>query len=254
MTADEKSPIKKMPIKEFRLDRMADNAKVVCIGKPASGKSTLIRDIIKAYAHKYPVAKVISGTEENNHFYSDMFHSLFISSEFDEEELERFVKRQKLAKQTCNNPNALLILDDCSDDPKYLSRPLIQKYFKNGRHWDMMLILALQYGMDIKPVIKNNVDYTFIFRDPSIKNREKLFEHYAGIIGDYKDFCDIMDELANDYTAIVINNRTQSNDIHDCVFYYKAKIHKDDFKVGCAQFRQWGEQRYNKNHANEAVY
>jgi hypothetical protein len=102
-------------IHEFPLDEMKPNSKIVIIGKPATGKSTVIRDIVKAFRHEFPVAKVFSGTEENNHFYAQMFPELFIHSEYSEAEMENFAKRQKLAmRNNPDNPKGLLIVDDCS--------------------------------------------------------------------------------------------------------------------------------------------
>ncbi len=240
-------------IHEFPLHEMEPNSKIVIIGKPATGKSTLIRDIVKAYSHVFPVAKVFSGTEENNHFYSEIFPELYIHSEYDEKEMENFAKRQKLAmRNNPNNPKGLLIVDDCSDDPKFFHRPLFQKFYKNGRQWEMMFILALQYGMDIRPVIRTNIDYVFIFREPNERNRKALYENYAGIIGNYSDFCDVMDQLTEDYTAVVIDNRKQSNDISECVKYYKARMH-DDFKFGSQEFCQWAEQRYNTQYVPPVI-
>lgn len=241
-------------IHEFPLDEMKPNSKIVIIGKPATGKSTVIRDIVKAYRHTFPVAKVFSGTEENNHFYSQMFPELFIHSEYSEKEMEDFARRQKLAmRNNQENPKGLLIVDDCSDDPKFFHRPLFQKFYKNGRQWEMMFILALQYGMDIRPVIRTNIDYVFLFREPNERNRKALHENYAGITGSYQDFCDLMDQLTEDYTAIVIDNRKQSNDLSECVFYYKARIHDDDFTFGCAEYRQWADQRFNKDYVPPVV-
>lgn len=241
-------------IHEFPLHEMQPNSKIVVIGKPATGKSTLIKDIVKAHRHRFPVAKIFSGTEENNHFYAQTFHELYVYSEYSEEEMENFAKRQKLAmRNNPSNPKGLLIVDDCSDDPKFFHRPLFQKFFKNGRQWEMMFILALQYGMDIRPVIRTNIDYVFIFREPNEKNRKSLYENYAGIIGTYNDFCDVMDQLTEDFTALVIDNRKQSNNLSDCVFYYKARLHKDNFKFGCTEYRQWAEQRYNPSYIPPVV-
>jgi hypothetical protein len=241
-------------IHEFPLNSIKYNSKIVIIGKPATGKSVLIRDIVKANRHLFPVAKVFSGTEENNHFYAEMFPELYIFPEYDEKEMENFAKRQKLAmRNNPDNPNGLLIADDVSEDPKFFNRPLFQKFFKNGRQWEMMFILALQYGMDIRPVIRTNIDYVFIFREPNEGNRKKLYSNYAGIIGSYQDFCDIMDQITEDYTALVIDNRKQSNNLSDCVFYYRARMHEDKFVVGCTEYRQWAEQRYNQQYVPAVI-
>ncbi len=240
-------------IHEFLLTSMAPNSKIVVIGKPYTGKSILIRDITKAYRYIFPVAKVMSGTEENNQFYAQMFPDLFIFSEYDEPEMEKFAKRQKLAmRNNPENPKGLLIVDDCSDDPKFFHRPLFQKFYKNGRQWEMMFILALQYGMDIRPVIRTTIDYVFIFREPNERNRKALYVNYAGIIGSYQDFCDVMDQLTEDHTALVIDNREQSNNLSECVYYYKARLH-DDFKFGCSEYRQWAEQRYNTQYVPPVI-
>ena len=73
--------------------------------------------------------------------------------------------------------------------------------------------------MDVKPVIRTNVDGTFILREPSVKNRKSLWENYAGIIPDFSTFCTIMDQITDDYTALYIHNTTQSNKLK----YHKIK-------------------------------
>ena len=81
-----------------------------------------------------------------------------------------------------------LILDDCTDDPRVFNKPLQQALYKKGRHWKMMYILSLQYAMDVKPVIRTNVDGIFILREPLLKNRESLYKNYASIIPDFGTF------------------------------------------------------------------
>ena len=249
-------------IREFPLHKMPWTSKIVIIGKPSTGKSTLIKDIIATYADKFPVARIFSGSEETNHFYEDLFPSIFIETEYEDEKLEDFEKRQKLAmrdkKYNVNpnmNPNALLILDDCSDDPKLLNRPIVQRAYKNGRHWSMMFIMALQYGLDIRPNIRSNIDYIFIFRENNQNSLKKIWENYGGIVGSFNDFCDVMNQITGDYTALVINNRTQSNSPEDCVFFYKARypinINKQD--ICCKEYHKWNEIRYNKNYMFEMM-
>ena len=149
--------------------------------------------------------------------------------------IETFIKRQKIAKEHLRNPWSVLLLDDCTDDPKIFNNPLFQGIFKNSRHWKMMFILALQYPSDIKPVLRSNIDYTFILRESNMRNRKILWENYAGIIPDFHMFCSIMDNITTDYCALVIDNTVQSNDIMECIFYYKPFIPKK-FKFGSKDF------------------
>lgn len=220
-----------------------------------TGKSTIIQDIIASKAHMVPVAQIFSGTEDSNHFYSEKFPSIGVYNKLDEKAVEQFVNRQKIAKQHLSNPWAIQIIDDCTDDPKILARPLFQSYYKNGRHWHMIHILSLQYCLDIKPNIRTNIDYTFILRETNLKNRKSLHENYAGCVDSFQDFCDIMDQVTEDYTALVINNRVQSNKIEDCIFWYKANPNSipPNWKFGHPSAWEFHHQRFDSNFSDPVI-
>jgi len=222
--------------------------KTVIIGKPGTGKTTLITSLLYQKSHIYPAAQVHSGTEDSNGHYRKLFPSTFVFNKFTETAAEEFIKRQKFSKKHLQNPWAVLLLDDCTDDPKSLTKPLIQGIFKNGRHWKMWFILSLQYCLDVKPVIRTNIDGTFILREPSLKNRKSLWENYASIIPDFNMFCEIMDQITDDYTALYVHNATNSNKLSDCIFWYKAKPVPPNFKFGSPDYWLFHEERYDQNY------
>ena len=222
-------------------------SKIVIIGKPCTGKTTLITDLLYHKKHIYPTGLVFSGTEDSNGHYSQIFPSTFVYNKLDNDVLENFIKRQKLARDNIKNPWSVLLLDDCTDDPRIFNDPLFQGLFKNGRHWKMLFILSLQYCLDIKPVIRTNVDGCFILRETNLKNRKSLWENYAGIIPDFNQFCEIMDQITDDYTALYINNTGQSNKIEDCIFWYKAKKVHENFKFGCSQYWNFHIDRFDND-------
>ena len=100
--------------------------------------------------------------------------------------------------------------------------------------------------MDIKPVIRTNVDGVFILRETNLRNRKSLYENYAGIIPDFTMFCAIMDSITTDYTALYIHNATTSNKLEDCLFWYRAKPVPEDFKLGCRDLWKFHRSRYNE--------
>lgn len=218
-----------------------------------TGKTTLISSLLYEKSHIYPSGLIFSGTEDSNHHYSQIFPSTFVYNKYDKEKIKDYIKRQKIAKQHLDNPWSVLLLDDCTDDPKIFNDPLFQGIFKNGRHWKMWFILSLQYCLDVKPVIRTNIDGTFILRETNLRNRKALWENYAGVIPDFTDFCDIMDQLTNDYTALYIHNSTTSNKIEDCIFWYKARPIPPDFRFGSDDFWGFHKKRYNSNYIDPVV-
>ena len=225
-------------------------SKIVIIGKPGTGKTTMITSLLYEKSHIFPVGVVMSGTEDSNGHYGKIFPQSFVFNSLDKDKINEMVNRQKLAKQHLPCPWAILLLDDCTDDPKLFNDPLFQGIFKNGRHWKMWFILSLQYSLDIKPVIRTNVDGTFILRETNMKNRKSLWENYAGVFPDFSMFCDVLDQLTDDYTALYVHNQTTSNKIEDCVFWYKAKPIPPDFKIGCDEYWLYHEERYDKEQDN----
>ena len=108
--------------------------------------------------------------------------------------------------------------------------------------------------MDIKPVIRTNVDGVFILRETNLRNRKSLWENYAGIIPDFSTFCTILDELTSSYSALYIHNQNQSNRMEDCIFWYKAKPVPPEFKLGSKDFWKFHYNRYDSNYTDPFVW
>jgi hypothetical protein len=214
-----------------------------------SGKSSLIKDIIASKAHLIPVAQVYSGTEDSNHAFSSMIPDVCVFNKLDLKGLEQFKLRQKIAKKYLKKPFALQIIDDCTDDPKILKKPIIQDYYKNGRHWNMLHILTLQYCLDIPPAIRNNYDYAFIFKENIISTREKLHKYFGACIQKFSDFNNLLDTITGDYTALVIKNSATATTPEECLFWYKANPDAlpKNWKFGSATAWEFQQDRRDPN-------
>lgn len=240
------------PSTETFREKTQGGAKLVVIGKPGTGKSILIASLFYAKKHIFPVAMVMNGTEESTQFYSDFIPSTFIFNSYDEDQVKKFIQRQKISKMHIKDfPWAFLLLDDCTDEPAIFRKPIQQGLYKRGRHWKMLYILSLQYCMDVRPVIRTNVDGVFILREANLRNRKTMYENYAGIIPSFALFCEILDEITDDYTALYIHNTTKTNNWRDCIFWYKApeKL-PPGFKFGADEYIDFHEQRYNPDYVD----
>jgi hypothetical protein len=207
--------------------------------------TTLVTSLLYQKRFIFPVAMVMSGTEDSNGHYKRIIPSSFVYNKLNEKKIQDFIVRQKIAKKHLPNPWAVLLLDDCTDDPKLFNNSLFQGLYKNGRHWKCLFILSLQYCMDVKPVIRTNVDGVFILRETNLRNRRSLWENYAGVIPEFNMFCEIMDTITDDFTALYIHNATQSNKLEDCVFWYKAPRVPDDFRFGSRDVWKFHRNRFD---------
>jgi hypothetical protein len=218
---------------------------IVLLGKRDTGKSYLVRDILY-YQQDIPIGVVIAGTEEGNGFYGKLVPKLFIHTEYNTVIIENILKRQKQVlkqiqkeqetyKRSTIDPRAFVIMDDCLYDSSWTRDKMMRLLFMNGRHWKIMLVITMQYPLGIQPNLRNNIDYTFILREPYISNRKRIYENYAGMFPTYDSFAQVMDQCTENYECLVINNNAKSNKLHEQVFWYKAEGH-NDFKLGSKDF------------------
>lgn len=220
-------------------------SKIFIIGKPGSGKSTLIKSLFHNKSRIIPVGLAMSGTESETGFYAEFMPSAYIYDEYDPDVLSKAIVRQKGARQHISNPWSIIIVDDCMDEPNVFNRPPQPGLFKNGRHWKMLYIVSLQYSLDVKPAIRSNTDGVFIFRESNVAIRKRLYDNYAGIVPTFKLFEQIMDSITGEHTALYIQNSTTTNDWKECVFYYKAPIIQN-FKFGCEEYRGYSDKIVRK--------
>lgn len=251
-------------IKEFDLNKMhpldandlESGVKIVVIGKPKTGKSTIIEQIMLYKAHICPVSQIFSGTEDTNHFYAPRSTDITVFEKLDTKAVENFIKRQKIARQYLTNPWAMQILDDCTDDPSIIKTPLFQAIYKRGRHFNMINVNGVQYPMDLGVSIRSCVDYCFLMSNSILSERKKLYENFAsGCIPSFRDFCDIMDQVCENHTALVINNMCESNKLEDRLFYFRADKTRipPNFKLGSHDSFEFDTQRRDPNYVSSVI-
>lgn len=229
--------------------------KICIIGKPGTGKTSLLVEILYWKSDIFAVGQVYSPTEEESqkNEFTQIFGRLFIFGDLDIEAVENFYKRQIYACKYINDPRAVIITDDCMTDPKLFKLPIFHKFQKNGRHKDFLHINTLQNATDMPSNLRGLFDGIFILREQSIVIRRKIWENYAGVIGDFNTFCQIMDQLTNDQHGIFIDNsdfNTNSNNLEDRVFWVKINplsTYLGKFTIGCREYWDFNDQRYDKN-------
>jgi hypothetical protein len=249
MSDSEDSP--NLQFKRFNMSWIKPDKICVLIGKRATGKSVLTKDLL-FHQRTIPVGTVISPSEKLNKFYSDIIPPLFIHDEYSQELITKVLERQTMAVTSkLPNPYAFLILDDCLFDNSWQKSKIMREIFMNGRHYCIMVIITMQYPLGIPPTLRTNIDYVFIGHENITSNRKRIYDHYAGIFPNFDIFCQVLDDFTQDYGFLVIDNTRKSNKLEDLVYWYKAELVQQDFRVGSDKFWKMHVENYNKDKDRE---
>ena len=227
--------LSKFDMKKIMFDpKKSHGPVIVLIGRRDTGKSFLVRDLLYNIGQDIPFGTVISGTEAGNGFYGELVPKILIYHEYDTSIVDTILERQQSVIKAINDEKktygrseidgrTFLILDDCLYDNKWSRDKIMKMLFMNGRHWKIMLIITMQYPLGVPPNLRTNIDYTFILREPYIRNKKIIYENYAGMFPTFDSFVQIMDACTENYECLVISNNAKSNKLVDQIFWYKAR-------------------------------
>lgn len=248
---------KSLPIKEFKLDSMCENPAIVMIAKRASGKSWVCRSILKHFRH-IPVGLIIAPTEKmaNPPFYSDFFPDAYIHYEYKSEIIEKLLFRQDImiekkmdreqqGKKSID-PRGFILMDDClSKKGSWMKDQPIMELLFNGRHYQLMYMLTMQFPLGITPELRCNFDYIFLLKEDFYSNLKRLYDHYAGMFPTFDSFRLVFKELTANFGSMVIVNRGACDSFLDKIFWYRAQNDSVGM-IGCNQFVEHHNENYDK--------
>ena len=235
-------------LKKFKPSAMAHNCVAAFNGRRGSGKTWGMRDVVYHF-RGHPDGMVFCPTDEANHDWEGHFPSSFIFPDYDTAATERLVRRRrKAARLHHRNPNenpdprdhpTLVVADDCMfDQKKFVNDPNVMRILKCGRHWGITMLISTQYVMDFPRGLRTQFDYVFLFKENDMGNRERIWKAWCGVVPTFEAFNAIFSEVTRDDGCLVVDNRSLSDRIEDCLFWFKAKDRTSypRFRVGCDAF------------------
>lgn len=258
--------VKKIERGEYYGFELDGNHRFVMGNFIVSHNSFLTRDIFYHHA-EIPLGIIFSGTEEANPFFGEFIPDCLIHGDYDPELVDSFIAKQskkikkakdkKLGKKESENKydgkipenRGFIVLDDMMNDNDWKKDKTIKTIFFNGRHFNIFFILTMQYPMGIGPELRSNIDYVFIFNEPSIANRKKIYDQYCSNIPSFDHFQNILDYCTQNHECLVVDTAA-SGDLDNKIFWYKAEAH-DNFKVGHPSVWKYHNQHYNNGYDEE---
>ena len=231
----------KLKVKKYDPTKVKPHRITLIVGKRGSGKSKMLVDLM------YHIPKVdfvigMAPTEETINTFRQFIPESCIYNSFNQNKLEQMIVMQRELIRKNVRRSILLILDDCLYDKSVLKSTAMREIFLNGRHLLISMVICAQYIMDLSPDLRTNVDYIFSMRENIISNRAKLHKFFYGMFEKYEDFAKTMDATTVNFGSMVLDNTAKSNEIEDCVFWYRARIDLPDFKLGRSVFWKLDEK------------
>ena len=225
-------------IRKFQFSMCKPNRVFLVVGKRGSGKSLLLLDILHKTSNMIDFALAMTATIPTQKKLSRHIARQYVRlGGYDHDLADKFLQVCKaLVQNKARRRNMALILDDCigGDNGKFLKGNTISSLVLNGRHFHSSLYITTQYLMTVPPAIRSNTDYVFVLAESSRVVRKKIWETFFGMISTFVEFEKFFSVATQHYSALVLDTTQSSNNIEDCVFWYKAKVDTipTDFHIG----------------------
>lgn len=250
-------------LNKMKLGNITIGDKVAIIGMSGSGKTVILKAIMKRFEN-IPACIVVSETEEGNNNFKDIVPDSYIFEAWSPDLETKIANRQKhaMSKLTQEEKEAslrgeitkaslLFIMDDCGwNSDKWGKSALMKKFFMNGRQWGLIIIITVQDPMDFKSKLRTQLNWIFLLKEKNFDNRQKLHKHYAGVVNSFEIFDGIMRGCTIDYACLVLNNKSISYELNENLFWYKAPIYAP-FKIGSEKYKKQHARKYNPKYGEE---
>lgn len=217
-------------VKKFNPRNMKESRITFLLGKRATGKSVLLKDLLSQMP-KPDYVLAMAPTEETLKMFRSILPESCIFDHFSQEKLDRAVSLQKELVARGKKRTLLILLDDCMYQRGVLKSPSMRFIFLNGRHAHIGLIIACQYMMDVDVSLRSNVDYVLTLRENVLTNRNKLHKYFFGQYGKFDEFDRVFTTCTQNYGCLVLDGTVSSTNATDCVMWYRASLNVEDFQL-----------------------
>jgi len=193
----------------------------VIVGKTDSGKSHILKLIIKIYVHKvyFHLEQLLTTTSFNGDWdcIPKDFHINPNNAEAYIKQLLIILKKLKLQGITVHG---FLIIDDCLASLSW-NDSLWTKVATTIRHYGVSLFITTQYFLKLPPVIRTQASQ-LIFMKMFVNKELKACWESCFPFMKYSEFIDFIRKNTQKYSAIFVNNHAQTNNDSELYKIIKA--------------------------------
>ena len=210
--------------------------KILLVGKTGTGKSIMSRYLCYQNREALYGAIGMSNVPSSVLDFESYIPKLFVYPSLAEEPIRRYMA---MMKELSADPHWELerwgiFVDDCSEKRGALNSNLFREVFMQSRHYNLFLIVALQYFVDVSIQVRQNCDWVVVGRETNGNVQKRLFDNFYSSIfnGDFSLFVRAMKSLTNNYSMAAFNNISSSTELEDTLFAVRARLDLPPFRVG----------------------
>ena len=232
-------------VKKFDAESIKKDRICLIVGKRGSGKSSLLKDLLYSMRDRFDFCMAMCPTMESANTLKSCMPESSVFSRFSPGKIDLLVQTAREVAAKNKERHFLLVLDDVFYDKSICRSQSFRFLFFNGRHIRVTVVLLLQYLVDLPPDLRANVDYIFSMRETVLANRLKLYKMFFGVFGSFEDFVAVFERCTQNYECICLDNALQSTGVADCIFWYKARLEMDKFRLGANVYYHL-EEKYRR--------
>lgn len=245
-------------LEEFKEDFLLKTkfCRMAFIGKTNSGKSEAVKTICHFFRHRCYGAFAHSVSEREQGFFCKFIPPSFIYSQKDIDRLRRVYEAQKervrifskmvkdgvMSKEDAQRRcHLVIILDDMNFlGDAIFKDELIKEVWMNGRHSWITVLITLQYSKGIGPMLRDQIDWVFLWQDPAVNSQKKLFDDWVGYFPTLADFKLVFNSVTGEYRCMVVRKISGGKtDVTSNVFWWKPQLITNPFKMGVEEYRRF---------------
>ena len=236
-------------IQEFNMrKRITPGSKIVVMGHPKSGKSWVVRHLFHTFQDTYPVARIWSGSESTQPFYTLFNPKIFVEHGYNEQSFKKAIARQVRVKRNGGDPRTIFCFDDVGEDSQIYNKrgSPFRLAFKNARNWGGVLIVVVVHSpTELTRLLRSTADFVFLFKSSSPQDSEDLYKFFGGSFESKQQFLQVYKATTGNHSCMVLDNSEQSRDISNRVFHFKARDLSRWRGFGALEARAWSKARYD---------
>lgn len=157
-------------------------------------------------------------------------------------------------------PHVVLVFEDVMGD-EHIRDGLLDKLAGLARHYYCCIYILVQDPKIITPKVRQNADLAAFTYQTMERTIDSIYNDYAGIIGDKKEFRDMLNENTQDYHLVVVDQTKAQYRPEELFFCDAPELEVPDFRIGDKTFWResgcnWEEQvkKFKKLPPNDSKY